>query len=341
MLSFRKQLLTALALCLIMAWPVVAAPAPGEAPAGTFEKYLPDTCDGVIKINVRQLLDSELMKKAGLDKLLATEDAQKGVKLLGFDPLKDVESVVIANDKSKSGDEPFFIIQGKFDTAKLTALVDKAVEEKKETLKVHKTEHGKVYEVTKLDEIVKQLPAAAAAPVGGNLKDKSVFVTFADKGNVILTSSKEAAETSLAKAAGKQMTKLGNKELVGLLGKIDPKQTIAVALPNPLPEEKLKSITGGVTVTADVKVDVTVTTADADAAKSLNEKIGEQLKQAQDLVGLLVLMEKDLAPIVDIIGDIKHDTKDGAINIKSDIKGETLEKLVKGVKALAEKQGIK
>ena len=48
--------------------------------------YLPDTADGVNTITVRQLLDSELIKKAGLDKALANDEAQKGIKALGFDP---------------------------------------------------------------------------------------------------------------------------------------------------------------------------------------------------------------------------------------------------------------
>ena len=336
MLSFRKCILTALALSLAVALPAFAAPVAAEAPAAGYEKYLPDAADGVVTINVRQLLDSELIKKAGLDKFLAGDDAQKAMKTIGLDPLKDIERVVITSDKEKS-DDPYFIIQGKFDPAKLSSAIESQAENKKDALKIHKTEHGKIYELTKLDEIVKLPPQAAGA--GVNLKGKSVFAVVADKGNVVLVGTKESAETVLAKAAGKKTTKLTSKELPGLIAKINPKQTLAVALPAPGGDDKIKSITGGITVTSDVKSDFKVTTADADAAKDLNGKIGEQLKMAQGIVELIVLQQKELAPAVDIIAGIKHDAKDNAIAITSEIKGDTLQKLAKAVADLAAKQG--
>ncbi|HKI38436.1 MAG TPA: hypothetical protein VKA46_41690 [Gemmataceae bacterium] len=339
MFSFRKCILTALVLSLAVALPTFAAPVGDAAPAGSFEKYLPDSADGVVNINVRELLDSELFKKAGLDKQLAGDDAQKTMKLLGLDPLKDIERVIITNDKEK-GDDPHFIIQGKFDPAKLSAAAELAHKEKKDIFIIHKTETGKIYEVTKLEEFVKMPPQAAGA--GLNLKGKSVFVVIPDKGHIVLVGTKESAETVLAKAAGKKTTKLTNKELPGLIAKINPKQTIALALPAPGGDEKVKSITGGLTVTADVKVDVTVTTVDAEAAKDLNEKIGEQLKMVTDIAGLLVLQQKEFAPAIDILNGIKHEAKDGTIGIKSEIKGDTLEKLVKGLAELAAKNsGIK
>src|SRR5262245_31717976 len=100
MLFIRKHVLAALALGLVLALPAFAAPVPGEAAAGSYEKYLPDDADGVVTINVRALLDSELVKKVGLDKMLAdNEEAQKSLKALGLDPLKDIERVVICGDK--------------------------------------------------------------------------------------------------------------------------------------------------------------------------------------------------------------------------------------------------
>jgi hypothetical protein len=335
MLSLRSRTLTALVLSLALALPAVAAPAPLEGPAGSFEKYLPDSADGVININVRQLLDSELIKKAGLDKLLTADESQNTLKALGLDPLKDIDRVIISNDKD-AGNDFHLIVQGKFDPAKLAAAAELAAKDKKEILKIHKSEYGKIYEVTKLDEVVK-VPPQAAGQV--NLKDKSFFAVIADKGNIVLVGTKENAEVVLAKAHGKKTTKLTNKELPGLIAKIDPKQTIAIAMPSQ--EEKLKSVTGGITVTQDVKVDITLTAADADAAKQLDDVIAEQLRTAQDIAGIVVLQQKELMPIVDILNGIKHDPKDSTIGIKSDIKGETLEKLVRAIAEFAKKSGIK
>jgi len=334
MLSIRSRILAALALTLALALPAFAAPAPLDGPAGNYEKYLPDAADGVINVNVRQFLDSELIKKAGLDKLLTGDESQNTLKALGLDPLKDIDRVIISNDKASN--DGYFIVQGKFDPEKLAAAAELAAKDKKEVLKIHKSEYGKVYEITKLDELVKVPPQAAGA--GVNLKDKSFFGVIADKGNIVVVGTKESAETVLAKAAGKKTTKLTNKDLPGLIAKIDPKQTIAVAIP--APEEKLKSVTGGITVTKDLKVDVTLTATDADAAKQLNETITMGLQQAQDIAGIIVLQQKELAPLVDILNGIKHDAKDSTIGITTDVKGETLEKLVKAVAEFAKKQGF-
>lgn len=339
MLFIRKSALAALALTLALVLPASAAPVPAEGAAGSYEKYLPDDADGVITINVRALLDSELMKKFGLDKMLAgNDDAQKAFKALGLDPLKDIERVVISGDNDKSSDQAFVIIQGKFDTAKLSAAAEAAAKDDKGVLKIHKTDHGKIYEVSKLDEIIKLPPQAAGA--GVNFKGKSVvFVVLADKGNVVAVPTKEGAEEVLAKAAGKKTTKLKSKELAALIAKIDPKQTVAIAMPGPAGEDKIKSVTGGITVTADVKVRFTVTAADADAAKDLNEKLKEQLGMIQAIAGAVALQQKELAPAIDILNGIEHEAKDNTIGIKSDIKGETLEKLVKAVAELAAKTG--
>ncbi len=334
MLSFRKRVLTAVVLSLAVALPAIAA----DAPAPAFEKYMPDAADGVITINVRQLLDSELIKKAGLDKALAGDDAQKSVKALGIDPLKDIERVIITGDKEKP-DDVFVIVQGKFDPAKLAAAADDAVKEKKgEHLKIHKSEHGKIYEVSNLDEVI-TLPPQAAGAVGGALKNRSIFATIPDKGHVVFTGSKEAAEGVLVKGAGKKATKLSSKELPGLLAKMNLKQSVAVALPSP--DDKVKNITGGITVTSDVKTRFTVAASNADAAKQIDDLIGEQLKMVQDIAGLVVLQQKELAPVLDILNSFKHEAKDSDVGINSDIKGETLEKVVKALAEFAAKQGIK
>ena len=87
MLPPRKTALTALAVALL-ALPARAADA---------EKYLPEDARAVISFNVRQFLDSPLIKKANLEKALASdEEAQKVLKDIGLDPLKDVDRLVIA-----------------------------------------------------------------------------------------------------------------------------------------------------------------------------------------------------------------------------------------------------
>jgi hypothetical protein len=331
MSSLCNRALTALAVTVTLALPAFAQ-TPGQAANG-YEKYLPDDTSGVITINVRQLLDSELGKKAGLDKALNCDDCQKTLQALNFDPMKDVERVVIAS--GAAGDTQV-VIQGKFDAAKLGDHFEAAAKQHKDDVKVHKTADGKIYEATNLDRFAKQLPPQAALIIG-DLKDKSIFLAIPDRGNVVLSPSKDLVTAALAKAAGTKTTKLTNKDLATLLAQVNPKQSLAVALPAPADEKKIKSITGGITVTGDVKVDFTVTATDADAAKEIDTAIDGQLQQVKALVDLAVLQQKELAPAAGLVAGIKHDAKDSTVGVKSDIKGETLEKLAKAVADLAAK----
>ena len=66
-------------------------------------------------------------------------------------------------------------------------------------------------------------------------------------------------------------------------------------------------------------------------------RIRGELRTAQDIAGIIVLQQKELAPLVDIIAGVKHDAKDNAVGIQSEIKGDTLEQLVKAAAELARK----
>jgi hypothetical protein len=337
MASFRTPALTALALCLALTLPAVAAePVRTAAPAGGFEKYLPDGAEFVVAVNVHQFLDSELVKKAGLDKALANADDKdkESLALLGIDPLKDIDRLIITADKL-SLDDLMFIMQGKFDREKLSAAMDVAVKKNKEMFKIHKCEHGRLCEVCQLDEVVK-VPKQGGLGPPIDLKGKSFFIAVPDANNVVFTASKETAENVLARGAGKQTGKLNRKELADLIGKMNPKQTVCVAWPKPFDQEKLKSITGGVTVASDIKLDLAVNTSGADAAKEVDQSIGDGLQQAKDFVGFL---GNELSIVQDILGDVKHEAKDSTVTVKTDIKAETLQKLAKVLGDFAKKQG--
>jgi hypothetical protein len=337
MASFRTRALTALALCLPLTLPAVAAePLRTAASAANIEKYLPDGAEFVVAVNVHQFLDSELVKKSGLDKALSNTDEKdkESLALLGIDPLKDIDRLIITADKM-SLEDLVFILQGKFDKEKLNAAMDVAVKKNKEMFKIHKCEHGRLCEVCQLDEVIK-VPKQGGLGPPIDLKGKTFFIAVADTNNVVFTASKETAEGVLARGAGKKSTKLTRKELPDLIAKMNPKQTIAVAFPEPFGQEKLRSITGGITVANDVKLDLAVNTTGADVAKEVDQSIGDGLQQAKDFVGFL---GNELSIVQDILGDIKHEAKDSTVTVKSDIKAETLQKLAKVVAEFAKKQG--
>ena len=274
MFSFRNHILSALALSVALTLPAFAA----DPAAGKLEKYLPDGADGVVTFNVRQLLDSELIKKIGLDKTLADEDAQKTMKSLGLDPLKDIERVLITFDKEKA-DEPFFIIQGKFDLAKLSKAAEDAAKDNKEHFKIHKSTNTR--QDLRTEQPGRDRTAAAAGRRSRHQLEGQIGLRYhpGQGPRRSRPGSKEAAENraeQVRRQEDHQADEQGTAR--GLLTKMDLHQSIAVAKPAPGGDEKVKSVTGGITVTSDVKSRFMVTAADADAAKQVDSAITEQLK---------------------------------------------------------------
>src|SRR5712672_1974464 len=128
--------------------------APSATPAKIdSNKLLPDDTEAVIAINLKQLFDSALIKK--IDK--KHSDTDKIKKEIGFDPTKDLESVVFAIPGGGKGEKALIIINGTFDAAKLQAKADEAIKSNGEHGKVHEVEDGKnklkVYEITDLGDL--------------------------------------------------------------------------------------------------------------------------------------------------------------------------------------------
>lgn len=325
--SLRTTALLAAVAVATLALPLRAADA---------DRFLHDDTDAVFSFNVRQFLDSPLVKKFNLDKMLAGDAAAQNVlKELGLDPLKDVRRITAAMGKGDASE--VIVIEGDFDPAKLQAKAAEVAEKKKDNVKVHQTPAGAIYELSKLDELVKVPDQAQAA--GVSLKDKPGFAVIPDKNHILITSSKAAAAGLLDRAAGKTQAALKNKELAGLMAKMDPTQTLAVVITGPATQtEKVRNVTGGVTFTDNLKVDLAIATPDTGSAKEIEDAIKEQLDTIKALAGAVVQQNQNLAPVVDILTGIKHAAQDKAVTIKTDIKGDVLEKLVQGVIKAAQQQ---
>lgn len=320
MLSLRRGALLALAVVLA-ALPVRAAEA---------DKALPDDTEMVVTVNVRQFLDSPLIKKAGLDKALAgNEESQKVLKDLGLDPLKDIDRVILAG--GKGDDQTLIVIKGNFDPEKIAAKAGELAKEHKDHVKVHKADGTTLYEITGVDKAV-PLPPQAQGQVP---LDKPMMIAVADKTTVVAGVSKDAVTAAIARVTGKKSGEIKNKELKALLAKQDAKQTVSIAIPGgTIGQEKIKHVTGGITVGADIKIEAHVATTDLDAAKELNDQFKEGLMTVQGLVGGFAAQQKALMPVLDILNGIKHDVKDKDVIVNTTIKGETIEALLKGLASL-------
>src|ERR1700736_6499975 len=104
-----------LAAC-VLAWPARAA---------EVDKLLPDDAGAVVCVNVRQVLDSALMKKYGQGPVQAAlksgDYVQKLFTPAGFDPLRDLTLVTVAFPANNDPPKGLMIVHGKFDHDRIRA----------------------------------------------------------------------------------------------------------------------------------------------------------------------------------------------------------------------------
>ena len=87
--------------------------------AAEVDKYLPADAEFVSHLNVRQLLDSAVVKKHAVEKLRdllkGQEHASSVLEALGFDPFKDLTSITGAGSSLEPDGKAWFIAHGQLD----------------------------------------------------------------------------------------------------------------------------------------------------------------------------------------------------------------------------------
>src|SRR3954451_24891881 len=96
---------------------------PTSARAAEPDKLLPADADTILSVNVRQIIDSEIVKKYAIEQMkqfLQGNDAQTFLKEIGLDPLKDLDRILVAGSgKDQATIKGLIIVHGKFDAEKL------------------------------------------------------------------------------------------------------------------------------------------------------------------------------------------------------------------------------
>jgi hypothetical protein len=293
------------------------------AQAGEVDKYLPDDTEFVLTINVKQILDSGLVKKYGLENakmaLQGIDQVNDILKDLGFDPFKDLDTVLIAGPGGNEQDKLLITVHGRFNLDKFKAKGDDAAKANSDNLKIHKIGGKVVYEVT-----VAELPLP-------------VFVSLVDRTTVLISPGKDYVVDALKKVDAEKAT-VKNKEFATLLERMDGKQSLSMAaigsaltkgdVPGPIKEvvELLDAVGGGITIGDDVKLEMVASAKTAKDAKAINDKINDGLTQGLAILALLAGQNKDLAPVLDIAKTIKSTARNKTVTVKGEISAELIEK---------------
>jgi hypothetical protein len=298
--------------------------------AADIDKYLPDDAGLVVHINVKQLLESDVVKKYGLEKarehLKSNEEANKILEELGFDPFKDLTSVTLTIPSIEMEPKTYIIAHGQFDVAKIEAKAEEVAKNMGDVLKIEKEGNHKIYEVN---------------PPGN---PKPGFVALPDKNTIVISTEKEFVVASFARASGQKKVEL-KKDVQDILEKVDGKQSLWMAVPGsvlakgiaqfPVPDdakakvEKVNSVSAGVTVATDIKLGFTLQAKSADNAKELAEDSKKGLDELKGQAGTITALQPKLAFLADLVGSLKVDTEGTAVTIKGEVSQELIAKSLK------------
>jgi hypothetical protein len=316
----------------LSAWGLAFALLAAPASAAEVDKFLPNDSEAVSSVNIRQILDSALVKKYGLEPLKqaikSNDEVQKTLNSIGLDPLKDLESLTSSSPGGSEADKKgLLILHGQFDTTKFHAKAEEVAKDHADVLKIHKAGDYKLYEVSM------QLP--------GQGEKQPVFVGIVDKTTIVASPSQDYVVEAMDKGNGKKKTML-KKEVQQLIEKADTKQSIWIAAlssgiavgqlgqDEKVKEilDKVKTLTGGIAITDDVKAEFLITAKSADKAKEVAEAINEGLGKVKFFVGFLAMNKKELAPAITALETIKVVTKDSDLTVKGEVSKDVIEKLV-------------
>jgi ribosomal protein L18E len=310
-----------------------------NARAAEPDKLLPAEADTVVQVNIKQLLDSDIIKKYALEQIKQTLDGQDAKKLLteiGLDPLKDIEKITVGASVAtltniKSNDIKFLmIVRGTFDPEKLFKAAE--VQSKKDADRFSMIKDGGTI-------IFKYQPENGENPIYG---------TVVDDKTVVAASDKKLIANALKAAEGNKKPPI-KQELADLIKKLDEKASVYVTsiVKSKFDELKLPkndfvdlskleasilktdSVSVSVKVGTDVNLEVTLGMKDDDAAIDMQNALDDVLKQVKPLIPLASAAQPQLKPLADIVATIKTSAKNKDVIISGKVTGANIGKMIK------------
>jgi len=241
-------------------------------------KLLPNDAEWVFSVNLKQMLESELVKanKENLDQLLEMAKqalrgdggAEKFFKAAGFDPMKDMSSFSVAGPAGTDPDKLVIIVEGKFNVEKVHAAAEEASKGAGDSIRTSKIGTVKVYEVS----------------VPG---EKTVFASLIDNKTLVATASKEGLADAIARSTGTKKS-TPKKEFRDLLETTNPRQSVSFVAtgnalssgiknaPNiPNPDQvaaalgQIDGLSGSLTLGKEMQFELNVAAKDAETAKKM------------------------------------------------------------------------
>ena len=322
---FKFWRFTPVALVLALAVGSFAISYAQESRQEAFKVQLPADTQALIHLNFRAMIDSPLAKKMGIEKeiIKALDFDVEFIAEIGFDPLKDIDSITIAAPGGGDMEKGLIIVAGKFKADKLLAKLNEEAKNNNDKVKTHKAGDKTIFEVKEFI-LSQQVP---------------IFYMIAS--NTILASTqKEYLEKALANSD----SKLANKDFSALVEKLDPDLAISmVAVSSAFPSKSLpeqakaimdgiESIGGGIGIDKDVTLKINVFTKDEDSSKKLKETMDQGMAQALGFLGLMAAQQKELTPVLEFVKSMKTSSKAKMMSLEGKLPGKMIEDAILGSK---------
>ncbi len=322
---FKFWRFTPIAFVLVLAAGSFAISYAQESRQEASKVQLPADTQALIRLNFRAMIDSPLAKKMGIEKASEIIKSVPGGEILtemGFDPLKDIDSITVAAPGGGDMEKGLIIVAGKFKADKLVAKANEEAKNNKDKVKIHKAGDKTIFEIIIPEQ---QVP---------------MFMMIASNNTILASTQKEYLEKALANSG----SKLANKDFSALVEKLDPDLAISMvavsgAFPSKsLPEQAkaimdgIESIGGGIGIDKDVTLKINVFTKDEDSSKKLKETMDQGMAQALGFLGLMAAQQKELTPVLEFVKSMKTSSKAKMMSLEGKLPGKMIEDAILGSK---------
>ncbi len=292
----------------------------GAVPHAEPDRLTPADAEMVVTIDVRQLLQTPVVKKHALDpiQVLLKRNDELGQLLTaaGIDPLKDINTLSLSTSGNlATTGKMLAVVRGKFDPDKARTAADEYAKKHPGRLKDVKEGDLSMWEVAS--------------------DKKPIFAAFAGKNALVMTLSKEDT-AAVVKRAGERPQRL-NKDMQAALDQLKGGESVwlAMLVTDEIKQliksddnakdfaDALQSITGGLELTDDAQFTLVVHTSNAKAATQIKGKIDELMP----LLGFVGAGKDASGRIVkEVINNIKLSTEKNDVSIRLKITDAQIEK---------------
>jgi len=294
------------------------------------DRLLPPDSDIVVSFNVRQVLGSDIVKQYALKDLqekVQGKDAQKFLRELGLDPLKDVDRVVIGmSGKDETDFKYLVVVHGTFDPEKLYGAAEAQTRKDADHFALVKDGKDVMFKYT---------------PDNGN----PVYGTVVDSKTVVMSGDKKGIAAALAVPASSKAD-LG-RDMNTLIKGMDDKSTLWVAaltngrldkvkLKGPAANpgiqgqlSNLRTATMVLRVEKDVTLNVDLGMKDNAAAEEAGKTVGELLQTVKGALPFLAANDPKLRPLVDSSKSLQSEVRDRSVVITGRLTGKAIGELTK------------